>query len=201
MRATSCGIALGALLVGGCLALGLSTSGRAQGNGGKSSDQDAEAVGTPAFESMFGQFGLKVRREIAGTKCSVDSDLDASTFISSIPMLQGIGLLNRDVTQTQINTEPTRLELAFSIQMAPLIIQPTFERQPQPSNCVFRQFLDDADDLGNDRRRLLFSYAFSNALSGKVNWDKFQALNITKIAPRFRVEPWAMQTFMEESSQ
>jgi hypothetical protein len=154
-----------------------------------------------AFDEMFAKFGYKVHREVAAGRCTVESDIEADKFLESIPDLQRLQIMNRDITQTQINLLPTSLEMAFALNMTATAIENTFDQNPQASTCSFRQYLDDADDLGHERKRPMFSYNFTRALNAKVNWDKFQSKNIMKVAPGFRFDPMMMQAVEEEATQ
>lgn len=156
-------------------------------------DQDADKM------SLFSQFGFTRVNSAPGKPCVVESTLSEDDFVKAIPTLQKVGILNPDITQTEINTKPHLLESAFTMEMAPLVTQDLFEKNDKVMTCQFRQILSDVDDYGTDRKRLIFSYKFDRATNNRVNWDNFKAMNFPKIAPAFKYEAWFLQSINEET--
>ncbi|MEH3065448.1 MAG: hypothetical protein PGN33_22835 [Methylobacterium radiotolerans] len=136
--------------------------------------------------SVFSRFGLTEKKDIGPSSCKVKSDLDQRTFVRSIPALQEIGLLNKDITQTRINLQPKSMSMAFSVQMATVIIPDAFSDPKTSDVCYFTHTLTYSDEYGNDKTIDVFTYKFTRALNGRINWERFEAGNLAKIAPDFK---------------
>jgi hypothetical protein len=151
------------------------------------------------INAVFGTFGFTETKKISPNGCAVDSILDQTKYLNSVPLLQSLQMLNPDITQTVINVKPNLLMMTFAMEMAPTVTRDVFEQNDVVSLCQFRQHIDDVDDYGNEQRKLIFSYRFDRQTSKKVNWDKFEYQNFVKIAPGFKFELWFMQKVGSET--
>jgi hypothetical protein len=153
------------------------------------------------MNTTLSQFGFVSTKPIVGKPCVIESTLIEADYLSSIPMLKKVGILNPDITQTYINMKPRLLESAFVLEMAPNVVRSVFDEDARVTACQSRQILSDVDDYGNDRKRLMFSYEFDSATYKKVNWDKFDPRKFRNIASGFKFEIWFMQETSEELGQ
>jgi hypothetical protein len=126
---------------------------------------------------------------VTASSCNVEMGLNQKTFIENLPQLQQIGLLNRDITQTQINSEPNMLSMAFAIQMLPVATKEIYENNKKVDRCEFSQSLSSIDDYGNDKKIKVLTYEFTRALYKKINWDNIPTQGMMKIAPKFHMSP------------
>jgi len=73
-------------------------------------------------------FGYEFVRD-PGEGCNISISLDQGKFISSVPSLKMLGMLNAEfVTQTRVNLQPTVLAITFAMEMAPATIKDVFAR-------------------------------------------------------------------------
>ena len=100
-----------------------------------------------------------------------------------------MGMLNPDITQTKINSEPNMLSMAFALQMLPVATKEVYESNKEVDRCEFSQSLSSIDDYGNDKKITMLTYQFTRALYKKINWDNIQAQSMMKIAPKFHMSP------------
>ena len=150
-----------------------------------------------SVNSVFGRFGFTTQRE-ADKGCATVMTLDRKTFIDSMPQLKAMDILNPEyVTQTRINMEPMALAMAFALEMAPTVVKELYDGEKTSDKCSFRQVVIIQDDFGNDKTETLFQFGFTRAVYSKVNWDKFQTQNLSKIASKFTFGP-AMQEAIRE---
>ncbi|MBV9755857.1 MAG: hypothetical protein JO047_02270 [Alphaproteobacteria bacterium] len=166
---------------------------------GETQGEASQNSGKIDVNSVFGRFGYATTSKIDQKSCQITLKLDQKAFIEKVPMLQAMQLLNPDITQTKINTEPTVLSMAFSLNMAPVAIKEVYDENPGVDRCSFRQNVAVVDDYGNDRDEWFFSFAFSRQLYKRINWDKFPPQNLMKIAPEFRFNPVVMMKANNES--
>lgn len=153
-----------------------------------------------SISDAFGRFGYTTDR-VPGNACGIVMSLDREAFIRAVPLLKAMELLNPEyVTQTRLNTEPTTLATGFAIQMAPLVVKELYDKSKGITNCSFQQVIKIQDDYGNDKTEVLFSFDFSQDLYKKINWDKFTAQNIIKVAPKFAFGIPAMLQIKKEKA-
>lgn len=100
-----------------------------------------------------------------------------------------MGMLNPDITQTRINSEPNMLSMAFALQMLPVATKEVYENNKEVDRCEFLQSLSSIDDYGNDKKITVLTYQFTRALYKRINWDNVQAQSMMKIAPKFHMSP------------
>jgi hypothetical protein len=153
------------------------------------SASQAAAAEAPNAMEMFGYTTSRV----AGKKCAISINLDQVKFIQSVPQLKAMGVLNADlVDQTMVNTHPETLAVAFLMEMAPLTVKESFDSDGSLQSCSFTDYVIGQDDYGNDRRAAAFSFEFTRAIYGKVNWDRLDTARFPKIAPGFAFVPGFM---------
>lgn len=135
----------------------------------RANDSDASPSGDQGntkidVNSVFGRFGYKLDAKLGTKSCQIDLQLDEKAFLESIPALKQLQLLNPDITQTKIHTEPTVLSMAFSIEMAQVSIKDVYDENPSADRCFFKQTLNTVDDYGNDEKEWLYSFGFTREL-------------------------------------
>jgi hypothetical protein len=173
----------------------LAFSGPAFGEDGAGPD-----VSNPVdVNAVFGRYGFSITPHATGSSCSVTMTLAEKTFVDSIPELKQIGLLNNELTQTAINSKPNMISMAFVIEMLPVATREVYDSNKNVDICEFSQSLLAVDDYGNDKKIPMLTYEFSRSLYKKVNWDKFQAQNLMKIAPKFHSAPEFAQVLLKEA--
>ena len=124
--------------------------------------------------------------------------IDQEKYISAIPTLQGIGAINRDITQTQINTSPMHL-ISFAILFFGTAIVPEVYKAHTTSDKVhFSEVLVYDDDYGNEQKKEIASFDFTRELFKKINWNSFRETNLPKISGNFKVTPFFQSKFMDE---
>ena len=150
---------------------------------------ETEAGDSVTVNSLFGRFGFSSSPHVTASSCSVEMGLNQKTFIENLPQLQQMGMLNPDITQTRINSEPNMLSMAFALQMLPVATKEVYESNKEVDRCEFSQSLSSIDDYGNDKKITVLTYQFTRALYKKINWDNIQAQSMMKIAPKFHMSP------------
>ena len=133
---------------------------------GGDDNQTGETEGSDAVtvNSLFGRFGFSSSPHVTASSCSVEMGLNQKTFIENLPQLQQIGMINPDITQTKINSEPNMLSMAFALQMLPVATKEIYENNKTVDRCQFSQSLSSTDDYGNDKKTTMLTYEFNRAL-------------------------------------
>lgn len=150
-------------------------------------DATAEAM---SVGEIFGAFGYSADPGAIDAKtCNLALNLDQKTFVPKIPDLQKMGLLNDELTQAKINSEPNTLSLAFIVQVMPVAVEQIYKEHKNADRCHFTQYLTIVDDYGNDKKLLAASFDFTRALFARINWTKFESAKLVRIAPNFRFAP------------
>jgi len=138
-----------------------------------------------AFEPFGEAFSLKTDNG----SCTVELVLNEATFLTSIPALQAAGVLNPDITQTQINLMPYNLSAAFGLIAATGLTHELYVTNQSVDQCSFTQFISDADDFGAEHKIKMFSYTFDRALNQKIKWETFKTASFPKIAKSYKMGP------------
>lgn len=139
--------------------------------------------------TLFSSFGYHSTPSVDSKSCNMKIVLKKSDLIDKVPVLQKLGILNPDITQTRINQQPNLIAMTFAVSMAPVVTKELYDSQQGVDKCHFVQFLDDVDDYGHDEQIEMFSYNFNRKLHKRVNWDNFDSKNLMKIAPGFHFSP------------
>jgi hypothetical protein len=154
---------------------------------------------TLGVNDVFGGFDFTMSTSIDHGSCRVTSTLDKSAFLQNVPTLQTLQMLNPDLTTTDINTKPTMLAAAFTLQMTPVVTKETFEKNPDTNICLFVVNLKEANIYGHTVDDNILSYTFDRATFDKINWDQFEAGNMPKVARQFLLNLQMMARVETES--
>jgi hypothetical protein len=139
--------------------------------------------------AVFGRYGFSSSPHVTGSSCSVELRLNQKTFIENLDEPKQIGLMNREISQTMINSKPNFLSMAFAVEMLPVATKEIYDENKNVDRCEFSQSLSSTDDYGNEKKILMLTYEFTRALYRKINWDNFQAQGMMKVAPKFHLNP------------
>jgi hypothetical protein len=158
-------------------------------NDGADKDSGRASSADVTVNAVFGRYGFSDSPNINSQSCKVSMQLEQKEFLTHIDELKTIGLLNPDLTQTAINLKPNLISMAFIMQMLPVATKEIYENNKNVDLCEFTQSLIGADDYGNDTHIMVLSYNFTRSLYKKINWDKFEAQKMLKVAPKFQFNP------------
>ena len=120
----------------------------------------------------------------------LEINADQSNYMDALPGLLKAGLLNPNyVTENRIRLAPTQLTTGFMLTTIPSFIQDTYRDDPRVDSCLFSVNVIDSDDYGNEQKTMFVKFSFNRKLFERINWAKFQAENIVKVAPGFSFNP------------
>jgi hypothetical protein len=148
-----------------------------------SAEQDADDLVGP-----FSNVGLSAKSRLLPNATEIVVVIDREEFLTHVDMLKKLGILNPDMTQTFVNGHPLALSMYFSMLAMEQVIQNAYSRNGKLDGANFVSSAQYADDLGQDQTEIMYSFKFTRALYNKVNWDKFKAESLSKIAPQFHFD-------------
>jgi hypothetical protein len=161
-------------------------------------EDDAEKKGV-TINDVFERFGFTTSGMGSSVPCHVTGAIDKKTFLRQIPLLQSMGMLNRDLTQTDINAKPTMLTMAWALQMAPVVTKEIFENNPKVNSCALDFVVKEYDVYGHMVDSKLFAYTFDRATFKKIDWDHFESQNMAAVAHNFSLDPSIMARVERET--
>ena len=151
-----------------------------------------DAYSASEFFDAMDTLGVSVTPNLDPRKCAVSMDLDQNKYLDVIPTLQKRGTLNKDLSQTYINTHPFTLSMAWLMQVAAPITKVVYEDNSVIDKCSFSANVAYPDDYGSMHKKLAFTFNFTRALFKRIDWDHFVIQNLPKVAPQFRFTDWMM---------
>ena len=137
-------------------------------------------------------FGCTVDSTPVGVVTRVNVTCDRQKVIEAMPMLQRIGLMNPDLTQTQLNAMPNTVATGFLLQDVGAMINPMY-RGTSAQETAWDAALTVPDDYGHLQRKTVFSFHFTRALNNRIDWNNFEIANLAKVAPHFWFSPWGQR--------
>lgn len=99
---------------------------------------EVERVNRANANDVFGSFGFHSSTDAARSSCTVKMVLKKGAFIDKVPQLQALGLLNKELTQTKINSMPNSLAMAFAVQITPVVIKNFMKHTRVQTNVTSR---------------------------------------------------------------
>jgi hypothetical protein len=152
----------------------------------------------PSVNEIFGHFGFTTEASIDHGSCQITGTTDKQVFLEKVPVLQKLGLLNQDLTETDINMRSNQLALGFTMQMTTVATKETFEKNPSIGTCSFVMNLKEADVYGHPTTVRMISYSFNRAIFDKIDWLHFIPTNMMKVAQQFSISPEMKSRFATE---
>jgi hypothetical protein len=158
-------------------------------------DDSSKAV---TVNDVFQNFGFTISGG-NDVPCRVTGVLEKKTFLSKVPLLQKLGMLNQELTQADINTKSTMLAVAFVMQMAPVVAKEIFENNSRANICSIVLNLREPNVYGHMVDDKILSYSFDRATFKKIDWDHFEATNMPAVAHEFTLDPAVMTRVTTET--
>jgi len=132
--------------------------------------------------------------------CLVKVTSNKNSLVQDVDKLRTLGILNSSFSDDYFENNPGVLITVMAFQSAAAATDGFFGAHQTAQSCKFEQYLGYTDDYGNDQSQLLFSYKFTRAIYTKINWDKFNAANISAVSLDFSLTP-AMKAIVQLASQ
>jgi hypothetical protein len=148
-----------------------------------------KAVGLTDNAANYALLGIVAELQSGPRGYALLIRVDREKMASVIPIMQLGGALAPNVSEAEIRLKPTTYTLIVATLMAPEIVRAAFEEHDAMQAVRVAVSMKHADAFGNDAETPLMSFNFNRALYQKINWPKFDTLNMSKIAPDFRYSP------------
>jgi hypothetical protein len=165
--------------------------------GGDGSAQAAEDDDY-ALARLFSLSGIRFVARVLDDKPSLDILADRRVIAQSVPLLQAAGALNPDLTTFFVNTHPFTLPYFVARVATPYILKKTFENRSFLHLVSVKVIIVYYDEFGQERRELAASFDFTSALYQKVNWERFDVQNLSKVAMNYQITPFMQQKMNQE---
>lgn len=160
------------------------------------STASADTVSLKDIVAGLKSFGCAMSSTKAGALTRVQVQCDQQKVIDNFPVLQKMGMMNPDITQTQINMMPSALAAVFLQEVTATLIHPLYQSTPA-QETEWSSSLVVADAYGHAKAHTVFTFRFNRAIDARVNWDNFNDANLPKIAPNYVLTPWGNQVFSD----
>ena len=164
---------------------------------GGGSAQAAEEDADP-LAGGYSLVGIRTVARFADAKPSLDILANRRAIIQSVPLLQAAGALNPELTTVFVNTHPFTLPYVVALLAASDVIKRTFEKHSALNFVSIRVMMVYDDEFGQERRELAASFDFTRALYQKVNWERFDVQNLSKVAMNYQSTPFMQQKMNQE---
>lgn len=113
--------------------------------------------------------------------------IDQNKILKNIPYLQKTGIVDTNLSNTEAGFYATELAAQVSIPYVTKIIQKLYSSNVKVDQIYIMSYLLATDSYGNNTPSFCYSFTFNRQLYQKINWKNFQANNIVKIVPDFKV--------------
>lgn len=128
----------------------------------------------------------------------LDIVVDQQQAIDAIPSMQKIGVINPDITQTEIDLMPVThsladIGLAATTNILSYIFQNSYIYQLHVDT-----FLSYTDDYGHYVKVPCYSFDFDRDLYNRIDWNNFSGDNLIRIAPNIDFSSWCVDKLNEE---
>ncbi|MBF0877289.1 hypothetical protein HKD21_10570 [Gluconobacter cerevisiae] len=130
--------------------------------------------------------------------CQANIDIDQQKFSAQLPEMIESGLFNKRLDPEAGNSAFHYLANIFSVELFKEII-PKVMRSVKNESCHFSYSYISTDQYGNDDKKPMFSFDFSQSTYQKINWDRFDPDNVRTVSKQFSVSPEFNELVQQES--
>ncbi|ARB91293.1 hypothetical protein [Legionella longbeachae] len=121
------------------------------------------------------------------SKSDLSVYIDQNKILKNSSKLQKKGIIDRNLTNTEISFYDTQLAAIASIPYVTQVIKNLYDLNNKKDQIHIISYLLTTDLYGNKIKSFCYSFNFNRQLYQKINWKNFQSNNIVKIAPDFTV--------------
>ena len=140
----------------------------------------------------YAVLGCPIAEEAHGKTEEILVACDRDKVIAEFPKLQQLGLMNPDITQTQLNVTPNVFAEVFLQEVTAELVHPYYANKPG-DHTLWGGALVVPDRYGHERSHLAFTFRFTRALNDRIDWDHFHDADMAKVAIQFQFTPWLLQ--------
>lgn len=112
--------------------------------------------------------------------------IDPKEVLKTIPKLQKTGLIDRNLTKTEIGFYQSLLAGTASIPYVTNLIKTIYSKNNQINQISVYTYLLSPDLYGNTGKEPCYSFDFDRNLYQRINWANFQSNNIKRITSNFK---------------
>lgn len=151
---------------------------------------NASGPSLEAVESGLHTMGITVSRQENNGLTTLTIDCNEATAVESIPALQAKGVMNPNVTRTQVNLAPVSFSTMVALLGVVAYIQPLYHDSKNTNQLTAKVNLLTPDDYGHLQIHPLFSFSFSRDLFNRIDWDNFEDVRFPRVAAHFKYSQW-----------
>ena len=112
--------------------------------------------------------------------------IDQEKLLKNSHKLQKSGILDPNLTKTEINIFQPVLAASISISYVANIVKTSYMTDAKVDKIHVDAYLFSPDLYGHHEKKFCYSFDFNRTLYQKINWEKFQGDNLKQIAPDFK---------------
>ena len=161
-------------------------------------DHTSEAIPFDQYKEMNQTIGIDLESTKSSNNVKVTQTIHEEKLTEIVKWLQGVGIMNPDITQTGINLTPISLCSVVSTNIATTTLMEVYKNDQKIDALHFVAKMSRPDEYGNDQVNELFSFDFTRSTFNKVNWDKMQPVNLPKVAKNFHYSQWLNRSMRQE---
>jgi hypothetical protein len=112
--------------------------------------------------------------------------VDQKRLMEIIPTLQKAGLIDANLSSTQIGFYQSLLATTVSMRFVASLIKKIYLTHSKTDIIHVDTYLLTPDIFGNNGKELCYSFDFDRKLFQKINWQQFQISNLQHIVSNFK---------------
>jgi hypothetical protein len=148
---------------------------------------------------------IRPNGQVAG--CNVDLVLNRDQFLSNVPRLGALGLLNQQISPQQAQVQILSVSMAFTLQAASIAAHEFLQQPGAPFGCHFRQAITIPGAGGGSQLLPMFEFDMTRAVDAQAPWPRLltagfsynDANQFVSAAPNFHLAPGVVDRIRQEN--
>lgn len=134
--------------------------------------------------------------ELKGQSLAVSIDMVKA--LNTIPKLQEMGYINKNVTQADVIHSPVILSFMIGMLFTAVIVHHEYMINKGLDQVNVKSYLLVPDKKGKLNKEMCFSFGFNRKIFKKVDWDKITEGGFAKASQNFLISDWCYQQLAKE---
>lgn len=154
----------------------------------------AETTDEKTFAENLAQSGITF--DVVGNKMTIV--IDELKALNTIPKLQQLGYLNKNIKLDDVKKNPTILAFMIGMLFTAVIVHHEYAVNSGMDKLQVQSFMLTPVAKAKFVKQPCYSFEFDRRIYNKVNWEKISEGGFAKSSRNYKMSPWCYQHLLYE---
>lgn len=127
--------------------------------------------------------------------------IDAVKTLNTIPKLQELGYINKNIKQADVTRSPIILTFMIGMLFTAVIVHHEYVVNNNMDAMKVKAYMLIPDKKGKNIKQACYSFDFNRAIFNKVNWNGISEGGFAKVSRNFALSEWCYKVIAAEKKK